>query len=342
MKKRLYGVICLCVLLSVMPCACGKSGNPADMRAAEDGEDQQNAGNGDLIPMVMVDDSLYLATGYEKEAGERSDAFDGRITSEVDGSEKPTVNDQSNFGTGYGYRYGTTEGIIEIYRNDKWQVFATEKVIAKDTLIPDESTDHSHADEEAEIYRHVLEEYSDMVRNDFYMDLQGSEDYDSSFGENIGLEIRTHRQKVYYALYDIDGNGTRELIIAGGEYGVSDPAFSPWNYDLYGCDGTGVVRIFPEMEFGYRTNFSLYEGGIIEVFYSGSAAESGVDFYRIAADGTGTELVDSFAVVGHLEGDEPVFAYYRNGNEITEEEYNAGIQKYEVPLGAAPEWIQIS
>lgn len=31
--------------------------------------------------------------------------------------------------------------------------------------------------------------------------------YDSSFGENIGLEIRTHKQNIYYVFYDIDGNG---------------------------------------------------------------------------------------------------------------------------------------
>ena len=60
------------------------------------------------------------------------------INFEVDRREKPTVNDQSNFGTGYGYRYGKAEGIIEIYMNDKWQVFATEKIIASGTLILDE------------------------------------------------------------------------------------------------------------------------------------------------------------------------------------------------------------
>ena len=101
-------------------------------------EYEWNIKNEDWIPMVMADDVLYLDTGYEKEAGKRPDTFEGVINSEVDRREKPTVNDQSNFGTGYGYRYGKTEGIIEIYVNDKWQVFATEKIIASDTLILDE------------------------------------------------------------------------------------------------------------------------------------------------------------------------------------------------------------
>ena len=194
--------------------------------------------------------------------------------------------------------------------------------------------------ENTNIYNDVLTQYSDMVQNDSYVNLRDSDSHESSFGKDIGLEIRTHKQDIYYTFYDIDGNGTMELIIAGGENAVSNPAFSPWNYDLYGYDGTNVVHIFPEMEFGYRTNFSLYGNGVIEVFYSNSAAESGVDFYNIGTDGFTPELIDSFTSVGHLEGDEPVFTYTQNGNEISEEEYNANIQGYEIALTAL-DWIQI-
>lgn len=194
--------------------------------------------------------------------------------------------------------------------------------------------------ENMSIYNDVLTQYSDMVQNDFYVNLRDSDSYESSFGKDIGLEIRTHKQDIYYTFYDIDGNGTMELIIAGGENAVANPTFSPWNYDLYGYDETKVVHIFPEMEFGYRTNFSLYENGVIEVFYSNSAAESCVDFYKIGTDGFTPELIDSFAAVAHSEGDEPVFTYSQNRNEITEEEYNANIQGYEIALTAL-DWIQI-
>ena len=194
--------------------------------------------------------------------------------------------------------------------------------------------------ENMNIYHDVLTQYSDMVQNDFYVNLRDLDTYESSFGEDIGFEIRTHKQDIYYTFYDIDGNGTMELIIAGGENAVSNPTFSPWNYDLYGYDGTNVVHIFPEMEFGYRTNFSLYDNGVIEVFYSSSAAESGVDFYKISTDGFTPELIDSFTAVGHLEGEKSVFTYSQNGNEITEEEYNANIQSYKIALTEL-DWIQI-
>ena len=48
---------------------------------------------------------------------------------------------------------------------------------------------------------------------------------------------------------------------------------------------------------------------VIEVFYTSSAAESGVDFYKIAADGIRAELVDSFKMVGHLEGKTGVYLF---------------------------------
>lgn len=91
----------------------------------------------DLIPMVMVNGELYIDTGHESTVEARCGVMDGEITSEVDGSEKPTKDNQSNFGTGYGYQYGSQEGIIEINMNEKWWVFATEKVLASSELMID-------------------------------------------------------------------------------------------------------------------------------------------------------------------------------------------------------------
>ena len=82
----------------------------------------------DMIMMVMVNDELYLATGHEATAARKCGTMDGEITSTVGSSEKPTQNNESNFGTGYGYQYGSQEGTIEIYMNDSWWIFATEEV----------------------------------------------------------------------------------------------------------------------------------------------------------------------------------------------------------------------
>ena len=85
----------------------------------------------DLIPMVMVNGTLYLDTGHESKIEARCGVMDGEITSQVDGSKQPTVDNQSNFGTGYGYQYGATEGTIELFMNGKWWIFATEEARQK-------------------------------------------------------------------------------------------------------------------------------------------------------------------------------------------------------------------
>ena len=93
----------------------------------------------DRIPMVMVNGTLYLDTGRESTVMARCGMMDGEITSQVPGNEEPTVDDQSNFGTGYGYQYGEKEGTIEINMNGKWWVFATEEA-RKEIQFPSEET----------------------------------------------------------------------------------------------------------------------------------------------------------------------------------------------------------
>ena len=75
----------------------------------------------------------------------------------------------------------------------------------KDMTSGNDVTDNQKAStENTNIYDYILTQYSDMVQNDFYMNLRVSDNYESSFGEDIGLEIRTHKQDIYYTFYDID------------------------------------------------------------------------------------------------------------------------------------------
>ena len=83
---------------------------------------QEETQEWDKIPMVMVDGKLYYDTGKESTISGRCGVMDGEITSSVDGSEIPTKDNQSNFGTGFEYQYGA-DNTIEIFMNEKWIVF---------------------------------------------------------------------------------------------------------------------------------------------------------------------------------------------------------------------------
>lgn len=83
---------------------------------------QEETQEWDKIPMVMVGGKLYYDTGKESTINGRCGVMDGKITSTVDGSEIPTKDNQSNFGTGFEYQYGA-DNTIEIFMNEKWIVF---------------------------------------------------------------------------------------------------------------------------------------------------------------------------------------------------------------------------
>lgn len=79
----------------------------------------------DRIPMVMVEEHLYLDTGEKMLVEIDDSSIIDTITSEVDGSEIPTQNGQSNFGcVGAEYAY-CDEGIV-VMINNEWQFFRKE------------------------------------------------------------------------------------------------------------------------------------------------------------------------------------------------------------------------
>ena len=75
--------------------------------------------------------------------------------------------------------------------------------------------------------------------------------------------------EVGFALIDLDGNGQEELII-------SDP--SKFVYDVYTISNGKAVHLFDS---GERCFYILRENGIVENSWSGSAATSGHDFYKL-------------------------------------------------------------
>ena len=78
-----------------------------------------------LIPMVNIDGELYLDTGLPAD-DPNTLQYDGQITTQVDGSCRPTEHEQSNFGTGYDYIL-VDEGILILHLPGGWYFFANEE-----------------------------------------------------------------------------------------------------------------------------------------------------------------------------------------------------------------------
>ena len=77
----------------------------------------------DTPPMeVQVEGKLYRSTGRHSELDGRCGVMDGEIDSTVDRSKSPKKDDQSNFGTGWGYQF-MPEDTIEVNLGRHWIVF---------------------------------------------------------------------------------------------------------------------------------------------------------------------------------------------------------------------------
>lgn len=105
----------------------------AEFVKLKDDNDSSTAQNTDYIPSVQVDGIVYKDTGYVSSALGCGN-MDGEITSSVDGSEMPSEDNQSNFGTGYEYQLGY-EGIVLVQMNGQMEIFRDAS--SKDTSIPD-------------------------------------------------------------------------------------------------------------------------------------------------------------------------------------------------------------
>ena len=71
--------------------------------------------------VIMINNKLYYETSKESYAGPRCGVMDGHINSSVEPTKIPQFNNQSNFGTGYGYQF--MFDTVEVFIDGKIVVF---------------------------------------------------------------------------------------------------------------------------------------------------------------------------------------------------------------------------
>lgn len=119
--KKVISIVILAIMV-LFAAACGEKYDAEDKNVNGDSIVSSEEEHWDVTPSVMVNGQLYCTTGKESTIEARCGVMDGEITSTVEGWEIPTEDNQSNFGTGYGYQY-VSEDTIEIYMNDTWWVY---------------------------------------------------------------------------------------------------------------------------------------------------------------------------------------------------------------------------
>ena len=145
-------------------------------------------------------------------------------------------------------------------------------------------------------YSEILNAYQELVDNNFFLNMVDQADRLEEWASapnimlNMFLEMdieafrRTGQNDVviYYAFFDVDGNGIPELFI--GSRGIMH-VFTWHNGQIYDLFQTG--------SFGERVNVSVRENGIFSVFGTDGWDMYRYDFYRISHDMNSLLLVET-------------------------------------------------
>ena len=236
------------------------------------------------------------------------------------------------------YPIGTFEDVRPVHgqkawakKDGKWGIL--EFPAGSDKTVEIRKDDYFKMDDKAE----ALEAYSDVIaeyKSGYeYLAAHGNmEGFDSKYGFTAFRESHQYDIKgstPSYALYDINGDGIRELILEPGEWLTYDDIFTLVNGKpvRLGIGGESADIL------GFGAGIDLHEGGhLLEYTYERYTEHSftNVTVYTMSADGSKWE-VELYAYADITDYPEnPVYTCHdSDGNVITKEEYDSIFHKYE-------------
>ena len=143
------------------------------------------------------------------------------------------------------------------------------------------------------------------------------------------MMVYAYNTELKYAYYDIDNNGTMELLIGGDDD-------THCIMDIVTFDGNNTHGCFTNEWIGERNAVFIYNDGTIQYHGAGGAANSIEDLYRISSNGYDLELMDSYEADWNLYPDTP---YFNEEEFLTPEEFDS-ITKDNGYI--SPEWHSFS
>lgn len=156
-----------------------------------------------------------------------------------------------------------------------------------------------------EAYSEILNAYQELVDNHFFLNMIDQADRLEEWTStpNIMLNMflmedihmynigwRDSLPTLYYAFFDVDGNGIPELFI--GSRGI---------IHVFTWHGGQVYDLFQTDSFGERVNVSVRENGMFSVFGTEGWDMYGYNFYRISPEMNSLLLVETVSRRDHGE-----------------------------------------
>jgi len=208
--------------------------------------------------LLMVDDALYYCIGLPAEEVVKCGVMDGEIETSVEDDEIPTQNNQSNFGTGYGWqrtRYNEIEVYMPYQGEHQWMRFVMEGTIPGETEF-DENTVlvdvdqifsvtmvNGNTGEKIETSRLM----SDNTMNEF-LELYGELEF-----QPFEAEVQLYQQAVGWQynmkLYDVEGNLLQTITPSSDYVQIGGPGMETKVYDSSMNDTTYLLLKYMKFRF---------------------------------------------------------------------------------------------
>jgi len=172
-----------------------------------------------------------------------------------------------------------------------------------------------------EMYSEVLIPYRELIDNNFFPDMDPMEYFEWTVASKVNSFLVGSQDEIpiYYAFFDIDGNGIPELLIGSSLHRDHIAIFDvfTWHY--------GQVLYLFDYFLGERTHLFIHDNGVVAVVGSGGAFTHGWSFYEISPDGHTPNLLDMVL----RDGQPPTFLRGSfDGEEISESEFESIIMQY--------------
>ena len=178
---------------------------------------------------------------------------------------------------------GTTVGIVALNQKEEPQQ-ETQQITQETQQITQETqevTENEIKLSPEEIYKPILDEYSLAMgadHNDETAEFPNINYVMMNYYYQYGGYDGTYFTGFYYDYYDIDGNGTDELLIGYGSK-FKDVV------DVYGTKDNKPQKLIDEYSLGERSQLYIYPDGTMLLFGSGGAALNVIETYKIKEDG---------------------------------------------------------
>ena len=133
-------------------------------------------------------------------------------------------------------------------------------------------------------YSVIIDEYKGAMLT--FVSSQDS-DYVRGLYPHVNMTLVHHQYswpdttQLYYTYYDIDGNGSDELLVGSGTPDGSSVSY----YDIFTSDGVNVKKLFYNESLGERSYLTIYTDGSIHFQGSNGAADGTVQCWMLAGDG---------------------------------------------------------